>query len=315
MQAASRLIVKHESEWANPQKWRRLYTEIEQGATNPRYEEEQKRIEKLVWWDEVKAGVPGFPGPDVFHVHPVGLVGNFKSKTGLISMEMLLAVAPENSREYSQTILDPLNKYAELYSVDTPRRIAHFLSQMAHESSLRAVDEGLSYSSKQMRKTFGCKGGDKRYDPHCDDCTMGRLREKLWTQSDYYQFNPEHLANYVYADRMGNGDEESGDGYKYRGRGFIQTTGRDNYRSFMEEHNRRSPDDVKDFVQTPDLLSDLNYAVESVYVFWSKNSLNAVADNGTVVSVTQRVNGGQKGIVDRLSRFNRVAHILNVSAE
>lgn len=77
MQAASRLIVKHESEWANPQKWRQLYTEIENGVTDPRYEEEQKRIEKLVWWDEVKAKVPGFPGPDVFHIHPVGLAGNF----------------------------------------------------------------------------------------------------------------------------------------------------------------------------------------------------------------------------------------------
>ncbi|WP_162068637.1 hypothetical protein [Burkholderia sp. THE68] len=77
MQAASRLIVKHESEWSNPQKWRQLYTEMEKGATNPQYEEEQKRIEKLVWWDEVKAKVPGFPGSDVFHIHPIGLVGNF----------------------------------------------------------------------------------------------------------------------------------------------------------------------------------------------------------------------------------------------
>ncbi|BBU27058.1 hypothetical protein BTHE68_07920 [Burkholderia sp. THE68] len=76
MQAASRLIVKHESEWSNPQKWRQLYTEMENGATNPQYEE-QKRIEKLAWWDEVKAKVPGFPGSDVFHINPVGLVGNF----------------------------------------------------------------------------------------------------------------------------------------------------------------------------------------------------------------------------------------------
>ncbi|WP_250481835.1 hypothetical protein [Caballeronia sp. NCTM5] len=233
----------------------------------------------------------------------------------MISLEMLLAVGPENSREYYQTILDPINDYAGLYSVDSPRRIAHFLSQVAHESFLRAAEERLRYSPKQMRRTFGCKGGEKRYDEGCDDCTMGRLRDKLWTQSEYYAYNSEHLANYVYANRNGNGDEESGDGYKYRGRGFIQTTGRANYRSFMEEHNRRSPEDVRDFVQFPELLSDLNYAVESAYVFWSRNSLNAIADSGTVVNVTRRVNGGQKGLADRLARFNRIAQLLNLPAE
>lgn len=83
----------------------------------------------------------------------------------------------------------------------------------------------------------------------------------------------------------------------------------------MEEHNRRSPEDVRDFVQFPELLSDLNYAVESAYVFWSRNSLNAIADSGTVVNVTRRVNGGQKGLADRLARFNRIAHLLNLPAE
>ncbi|MEW6229911.1 MAG: hypothetical protein AB1700_17780, partial [Bacillota bacterium] len=180
---ASRLIPKHESEWANPAKWQELISAIEQHTgPKPEHEEEKKRIANLVWWDEVKAGVSGFPGSDVFHIHPVALVGNFKNAPGLISIEMLVAAEPNNSREYYAEILPYINKYAKVYAVNTPKRIAHFLSQAAHESHLRSSEEGLDYSPKQMRKTFGCRGGPKRYDEHHDECTLGRLRDKLWTQ-------------------------------------------------------------------------------------------------------------------------------------
>jgi predicted chitinase len=167
-----------------------------------------------------------------------------------------------------------------------------------------------------MRKTFGCKGGPKNYDSRCDDCTHGRLREKLWGQSLYYAHNPKHLADYVYANRMENGAEDSGDGYKYRGRGFIQVTGKSGYQLFQDEHNRRSPDDRQDFVENPDLVfSNAEYAVESAFVFWARTNLNSVADSGTVKDVTQVVNGGQTGYSDRLRRFNTIAPILNLEAE
>ncbi|CAM2170676.1 putative chitinase [Burkholderia latens] len=317
MQVASRLIVKHESEWANPSKWKQLIAELEQQTgPKPQHEEELKRIEALAWWDEVKAGVPGFPGPEVFHIHPIGLAANFQFGSQLITLAMLMAVEPSNSTEYYQSILPHINKYALIYQVNKPKRIAHFLSQSAHESHLRASEEGLDYRPKNMRKTFGCKGGKRNYDEKCDDCKHGRLRDKLWSHEGYYSHNSEHLANYVYANRMGNGDEDSGDGYKYRGRGFIQVTGKDGYRSFQNEHNRRSPDDKQDFVENPDLIaSRLEYAVESAFVFWARNNLNSTSDSGTVVDVTQIVNGGQTGYDDRRGRYNKVAPLLGLSAE
>ncbi|MGU7775354.1 glycoside hydrolase family 19 protein [Burkholderia sp. MR1-5-21] len=317
MQAASRLIVKHESEWANPSKWKQLIAELEKHTgPKPQHEEERKRIEALAWWDEVKAGIADFPAPDVFHIHPIGLAANFQFGSQLITLAMLMAVEPSNSIEYYQSILPHLNKYASTYQVNKPKRIAHFLSQSAHESHLRATEEGLSYKPQGMRKMFGCKGGKRYYDEKCDDCQHGRLRDKLWDQEAHYAHNPEHLANYVYANRMGNGDEDSGDGYRYRGRGFIQVTGKDGYQSFQNEHNRRSPDDQQDFVENPDLVaSRLEYAVESAFVFWARKNLNLTSDNGTVSAVTQIVNGGQTGYDDRRGRYNKVAPLLGLSTE
>ncbi|MEA3125566.1 MAG: hypothetical protein QOD67_2585, partial [Caballeronia sp.] len=214
MQALSRLIVKHESEWANSEKWKQLIDELEkQTGPKAQHAEELKRIDKLTWWDEVRAGVPGFPGPEVFHIHPIGLVGNFHQELQLITLEMLLAVDSSNSRQYYDSILAYLNAYAKVYEVGSPKRIAHFLSQAAHESHFRASEEDLTYGPKNMRKTFGCKGGKKNYNVACDDCTHGRLRDKLWSLESHYSNNPEHLANYVYADRLDNGDESSGDGF------------------------------------------------------------------------------------------------------
>ncbi|RKT13440.1 putative chitinase [Paraburkholderia sp. RAU2J] len=313
----SRLIIQHESEWANPDKWKQLIAAIE-AHTGPRAEhaEEQKRIEKLVWWDAVKTGLTGFPASNVFHIHPIGLVGNFACEQQLITLDMLVAVEPANSVEHYTSMLPHLNKYAKAYSVNTSKRIAHFLSQCAHETHFRVTEEGLNYNPRNMRKTFGCKGGKNNYNASCDDCTHGRLRDKLWSQESYYANNVEHLANYVYAGRMGNGDESSGDGYKYRGRGLIQITGKSGYQSFQDEHNRRVPDDPKDFIANPELVvSNVEYGVESAYVFWSRNNLNRTSDTETVMDVTQIVNGGQNGYADRLSRYNKVAPILGLSTE
>ncbi|MGF6646916.1 muramidase [Paraburkholderia sp. GAS82] len=315
-EVVSHLIVSYESEWGGDMsKWEAL-SPLMGDDGKPIWQTELERIEKLKWWDKASA-INGFPAsPDVWHIHPIGLVGNFMNQSQLITLEMLVAVEPSNSTDYYQTILPYLNKYAAIYLVNKPKRIAHFLSQAAHESRLRASEEELSYSPQNMRKTFGCKGGPKNYDSRCDDCTHGRLREKLWGQPQYYAHNPKHLADYVYANRMENGAEDSGDGYKYRGRGFIQVTGKSGYQSFQDEHNRRSPDDRQDFVENPDLVfSNAEYAVESAFVFWARTNLNSVADSGTVKDVTQVVNGGQTGYSDRLRRFNTIAPILNLEAE
>ncbi|SEI49385.1 glycoside hydrolase family 19 protein [Paraburkholderia diazotrophica] len=315
-EAVSHLIFCYESEWGGDMgKWGALSSIMGEDG-KPIWQAEMERIEKLQWWEKVNA-VKGFPAdPNVWHIHPIALVGNFLHDNSLITLAMLKAVEPSNSDEYYQTILPYLNKYALAYQVNKPKRIAHFLSQAAHESKLRSSEEGLNYNPKNMRKTFGCKGGPKNYESSCDDCAHGRLRDKLWSEENYYAHNPEHLANYVYANRMGNGDERSGDGYKYRGRGFIQVTGKAGYQSFQDEHNRRSPDDQQDFIENPDLIAThAEYAVESAFVFWSKVSLNSVSDAGTVADVTQIVNGGQTGYGDRLARYNAIAPLLGLATE
>ncbi|EPL9887856.1 glycoside hydrolase family 19 protein [Klebsiella pneumoniae] len=197
-----------------------------------------------------------------------------------------------------------------------------YVSQIGHESNFKNVEERLSYSPKRMREKFGCKGGSKNYNSSNDECSLGRLRDKLWTQESTYARHPENLGNYVYANRMGNGDEASGDGYKYRGRGMIQLTGKDAYISFSRKHNQMNSDDIQDFSANPHLLIDeVEYGVESAFVYWIQKTnrqgvhLCEIARTGNVETVTQIVNGGQNGYDDRLARFNRVAPLLDVSSE
>ncbi|ENA33927.1 hypothetical protein HMPREF1487_06093 [Pseudomonas sp. HPB0071] len=237
---------------------------------------------------------------------------------------MLAAVNPSGTEIHHKNILPILNKYTKAYKLKNKRELAHFLSQIAHESNLNAVEEGLYYSPMQMRATFGCKAKNRKsgYNSLTDSCNFGVLREKLWTNESHYARNAENLGNYVYANRLGNGSEESGDGYKYRGRGMIQTTGKDAYRYFQNVHNRQNPDDIRDFISHPELLStSLDYSVESAFVFWfSKQTANGlklsdIAKTEGVVRVTEIVNGGQNGLTDRKNKYNAIAPLLNLEQE
>ena len=318
---ASRLIPKHRSEWASKAEYAAFFeTALKRIQREPYLDAEIERIKQLTWWDDVSSKVSQpFPAsPELFHIHPVALVGNFPQsrESLLITLEMLIAAEHTNPASYYENLLPHINKYAKLYGVNSARRIAHFLSQAGHESKLRNSEEGLNYNPRRMREYFGCIGGKNKYNDQSDDCNQGRLRNKLWTQEAYYAYNPAHLGNYVYANRMGNGDESSGDGYKYRGRGFMQVTGKNGYRSFQEEHNKRFPDDQQDFVANPDLvLTRPEYGLESAFIFWLRNNLNNISDTGMVTDVTQIVNGGQNGYADRLARYNRVAQILGLPME
>ncbi|MDR6411728.1 glycoside hydrolase family 19 protein [Paraburkholderia terricola] len=317
------LIVKYESEWGGDMsKWDALDSHMQAGLTV--WQAEKARIDGLRFWHEV-APVEGFPSSaTVSHIHPLGLVGNFKVAAELITLEMLNAVDPAGSVEYHRQILPYLNKYAKGYAITTPRRIAHFLSQVAVESGFQNIEEKLNYSARRMKEVYGCKSPPHgnhtaRFNIVNDDvvCNFGQLRPALWTNSSYYAHNPENLANLVYANRYHNGSEASGDGYKYRGRGLIQTTFKANYEVFNREHNHRFPDDQKNFLDNPDLLlSNLEYGVESAFVYWAiTRSVNPVADTGDVAAVTQQINGGQNGHAERLIAYNRVAPILGLPQE
>ena len=159
------------------------------------------------------------------------------------------------------------------YGINTPLRLAHFFAQIHHESNLKPVAENLNYSSSSLRRVF------RKYFP-----TIEMAIE--------YARQPEKIANRVYANRMLNGNEESGDGWKYRGRGFIQITGKANYIML-------SKDTRIDYLNNPDLLLTEPDSMISALWFWNKNNLNRYADDDNIRTITRRINGGYTGLSHR----------------
>jgi putative chitinase len=176
---------------------------------------------------------------------------------------------------------------AEKFQINTPLRLAHFLAQCGHESGgFRAVQENLNYSADGLKKIF------PKYFP-------GNLSES-------YARQPQKIAARVYGGRMGNGVEATGEGFKFRGRGYIQLTGKDNYTAFGKAIN-------EDVLSNPDLVSS-KYALLSAAWFFSKNGLHKMADAGAtdvvVTNITKRVNGGTIGLSDRIKHFKEYYSLL-----
>ena len=174
------------------------------------------------------------------------------------------------------------------FEINTPLRLAHFLAQCGHESGgFKVVKENLNYGAKGLRSIFG------KYFP-TDALALA------------YERKPEKIANKVYANRMLNGDEASGDGYKFCGRGYIQLTGKENYTNFGKAIG-------VDLSATPDLVAT-QYPLLSAAWFFHKNGLHKLADAGAteaaVTSVTKRVNGGIIGLADRIKHFNEYYNLL-----
>ena len=176
----------------------------------------------------------------------------------------------------------------EKFQINTPLRLAHFLAQCGHESGgFRLTKENLNYSAKGLMGIF------KKYFP----------TEALAKQ---YERKPEKIANKVYGNRMGNGDEITGDGAKFCGRGYIQLTGKDNYTAFGKSIN-------EDLTVDPTVVAG-KYALLSAAWFFSKNGLHKLADGGAtdavVTSITKRVNGGTIGLADRIKHFKEYYALL-----
>lgn len=159
------------------------------------------------------------------------------------------------------------------YIINTPLRLSHYFAQAEHESGLKPISENLNYSAEGLVKTF------KKYFPTIAS-TVGYVR------------NPQKIANKVYANRMGNGNEASGDGWRYRGRGIFQLTGRDNYKAL-------SKDTGVDYTNNPDLLLNEADAIISSLWYWKRINGNTLADRDDVLAITKAINGGTNGIDDR----------------
>jgi putative chitinase len=167
------------------------------------------------------------------------------------------------------------------YEVNTPLRLAHFLGQIVHESNLQPIEENLNYSASGLIRVF----------------------RKYFTDLEAIQFQrqPKKIANRVYANRMGNVAQN--DGYHFRGRGFIQITGRENY-------TKLSNDTDIDFINNPDLLLTEANALLSALWYWNKNGLNRFADKDDVITITKRINGGTIGLNDRIKKVNKWKQLL-----
>lgn len=174
------------------------------------------------------------------------------------------------------------------YEINTPKRIAAFIAQCAHESgSFTTLKENLNYKAASLRKIF------PKYFP----------TDELAQQYANMPNKQEAIANRIYANRMGNGDEASGDGYKYRGRGLIQLTGKENY-SWFAASLEISVEEAADYLET------FEGAAQSACWFWETNKLNKWADAGDILMLTKRINGGTIGIEDRTKHYKHALHVL-----
>lgn len=176
------------------------------------------------------------------------------------------------------------------FEVTTPNRVAAFIAQCAHESAdFTVLSENLNYSADALNKLFG------KYF-----AAAGR-------DAAPYHRKPEMIANVIYANRMGNGDTKSGEGYKFRGRGPIQLTGKDNYWKFASDFF----EDPETVMNDPDLVTDdIPTALYSALWFWNKNNLNREADSGDIKLMTKKINGGYIGLEDRIKHYNHAIEVL-----
>ena len=173
------------------------------------------------------------------------------------------------------------------YEIDTPERIAAFIAQCSHESGgFTALKENLNYRWETLRKIF------PKYFP-TDDLAK------------QYAHKQDAIANRAYANRMGNGPEESGDGFRYCGRGLIQLTGKSNYQAFADSLEMNVED-------VPEYLATFEGAAQSACWFWESNNLNKWADKGDILNLTKKINGGTIGLEDRKKHYEHALHVLGV---
>jgi len=199
-----------------------------------------------------------------------------------ITKEQLSQLIPKNP--YLDQWYEALSVLLPDYEINTPNRIAAFIAQCAHESaSFTALHENLNYRAETLSKVW-----PKKFPP---------------AVAQQYAHKPEAIANLAYASRMGNGNEASGDGWRYCGRGLIQLTGKDNYTAFADSIGI-TPEEVSDYVQT------FEGAAQSACWFWETNNLNQYADSGDIETMTKRINGGTLGLEDRKKHYEHAKHIL-----
>jgi putative chitinase len=203
----------------------------------------------------------------------------------ILTKEQLAKLLPGN--KYVNEWYEAMSILLPDYDINTPQRVAAFIAQCAHESGgFRVLKENLNYRAESLMRVW------PRYFPTIDVARQ-------------YAHNQERIANRAYANRMGNGPEESGDGWRFCGRGLIQLTGRDNYEAFAE--SIETPVE-----EIPEYLATFEGAVQSACWFWENNNLNRFADAGDIKGLTRAINGGYIGLEDRIKHYVHALEVLEV---
>ena len=204
-----------------------------------------------------------------------------------LTLQQLKQMLPKNP--YVEQWHNALIQLLPDYEINTPARIAAFMAQCAHESGgFLFLKENLNYRPESLVKIFG-----KYFDLPTAQAYCARPNKQ------------EAIANRIYANRMGNGDEASGDGYKFCGRGLIQLTGRTNYTWFAASL-QITPEEAEEYLQT------FEGAAQSACWFWETNNLNRFADSGDIKGLTKAINGGYIGLDDRIKHYEHALHVLGV---
>jgi predicted chitinase len=306
------LIVRYESEWGGEMsKWDALDSHMHAGL--PVWKAEKTRIDALRFWPSTVGVTPA--STDVYHLHPIGLVGNFHRAGFQFTLAMIQHIFPSASVAILQAAMAELNANIDLFKLDKLLRREHFMAQIRREAgpSLAVHDgESLNYPPDRLRLKFSY------FRAHADE-------SELYGRTAEHPADQEAIANRAYANRNGNGDIASGDGWKYRGRGLIQITGRTQYQHFTEWHRQNSsgwPDEANlDFLSNYTLVGEVKYAVRSAAAYWINNRMYETADQGAteddVDNITKAINPGlfkhspghsinpenMSDIVDRRSNF------------
>jgi putative chitinase len=203
-----------------------------------------------------------------------------------LTLNQLKQILPNN--QYVEHWHDALSKLLPDYEINTIQRIAAFIAQCSHESAgFTAIQENLNYRAESLMRVW------PKYFPTIDIANA-------------YAHKPEMIANRAYANRMGNGDEMSGDGWRYCGRGLIQLTGKSNYKAFADSLDMN-------INEVPEYLATFEGAAQSACWFWENNNLNRFADNDDILGLTKAINGGTLGLEDRKAHYQHAISILSNS--
>ncbi|WP_157685849.1 glycoside hydrolase family 19 protein [Robbsia andropogonis] len=306
------LITRYETEWGGGmEKWDAIDSLMNGGL--PYWQTEKARIEKLRIWEACESVLGDRLSLTVYHVHPIRLCMNFASYGFRFTALMLQQIFPLAKVPDLQAVCDELNAHIHFYQLDTPLRRSHFFAQIRQEvGTYFEVEERFVYKSSVLVDLFRnfTRHPEEARKHGYDTVRPYKADGKPMTKEDFVA-----IANRAYGDRgeLGNGSMESGDGWKFRGRGLKHVTGRGGYQKFSDWHivnQHRWPGDVVDFIENPEALIDMKYAARSAAFFWISNSLASIADLGadwmTAALITDVINKKTDSRDKRYQHFERI---------